>query len=106
MTNERLDNAAVQERMSRIDELLDRVQEIPGPTMDSAIEAVQALTDVYGEALARMLNLADPELARRLSDDELVGHLLVLHDVHPESVETRAERALDSVRPYIESHGG
>lgn len=103
---ERLDDAAVRERLSRIDELLEQVEQVAGPTMDAAMEAVQGLTEVYGEALARVLNMADSELARKLSDDELVGHLLVLHDVHPEPVEARVERALDSVRPYIESHGG
>ena len=103
---QRLDDAAVRERLSRIDELLGQVEQVAGPTMDSAMEAVQGLTEIYGEALARVLNMADPELASKLSDDELVGHLLVLHDVHPESVEERVERALDGVRPYIESHGG
>lgn len=102
----RLDNAAVQQRLARIDELLERVEQVPGPTAEAAIEVVRTLTEVYGEALARVLSFASPPLVDRLVADELLGHLLVLHDVHPDPLADRVERALDGVRPYIRSHGG
>jgi Fe-S cluster biogenesis protein NfuA len=35
-----------------------------------------------------------------------VAHLLLLHDLHPISLETRVAGALDGVRPYLRSHGG
>ena len=41
-----------------------------------------------------------------LAGDDLVASLLLIHDLHPEDVSTRVERALDSVRPYLGSHGG
>ena len=106
MAEGRLDNAAVKQRLTRIDELLERVEGVPGPTAEAAIEAVQTLAEVYGEALARVLGLASPPVVDQLVGDELVGHLLVLHDIHPDPVVDRVERALDEVRPYIESHGG
>lgn len=106
LDDHRLDDMAVRQRLARIDELLERVEQVPGPTSDAAIEAVQALAEVYGEALGRVLDAASPPLADRLAADELVGHLMVLHDVHPEPLAGRVERALDGVRPYIESHGG
>lgn len=102
----RLDNAAVRQRLTRLDELLEQVEQAPGPAAEAAMEAVQALTDVYGEALARVLDAASPPLADRLGDDELVGHLLVLHDIHPAPLPDRVERAIADVRPYVESHGG
>ena len=43
---------------------------------------------------------------RRLADDEVVGNLLVLHDLHPDDVLTRVQAALDRVRPYLGSHAG
>ena len=43
---------------------------------------------------------------RRLADDELVGSLLVLHDLHPDDVTVRVQAALDRVRPYLGSHAG
>ena len=41
-----------------------------------------------------------------LAGDELVEHLLLLHGLHPVSVEERVREALDGVRPYLGSHGG
>jgi Fe-S cluster biogenesis protein NfuA/nitrite reductase/ring-hydroxylating ferredoxin subunit len=35
-----------------------------------------------------------------------VASLLLVHDLHPYDVETRVRNALDSVRPYLGSHGG
>ncbi len=102
----RLDNAAVRQRLTRIDELLERVEGVPGPTAEAAIEAVQTLTEVYGEALARVLGLASPPVVDQLVGDELVGHLLVLHDIHPDPLERRVARAVDDLRPAVQERGG
>src|SRR3954470_9408994 len=102
----RLDNAAIQRRMARLDELLQRVEQAPGPAAEAAIEAVRMLTEVYGEALARLLSLGDASLTDRLADDELLSHLLVLHDIHPHSLPARVEKALDDIRPYVRARGG
>lgn len=101
----RLDDTAVGERLRRVDELLERVENVPGPTSEAAMGAVQALTELYGEALARVTDLATPELRERLARDELLGHLLVLHDVHPEPVGRRLENALDRLRPALRERG-
>ncbi|MFC4033499.1 NifU family protein [Streptomyces polygonati] len=75
-------------------------------------ELVRLVTDFYGAGLTRLLDLvherghlADDVLAA-LAADELVASLLLVHGLHPYSVETRVEQALDSVRPYLGSHGG
>lgn len=102
----RLDGPAVARRLARIDELLERVEQVPGPTSEAAIEAVRALTEVYGEALARVRDLDDARLDAHLAEDELLGHLLVLHDLHPEPVGARVARALDVLRPAVRKRGG
>ena len=88
-----MDDAEVRELVARVEGLL-------GDLDDRATEAVQALVELYGEALARVLAGADP------TEDELLSHLLLVHDLHPVDVETRVRRALDEVRPYLGSHGG
>ncbi|MGH3505250.1 MAG: hypothetical protein ACRDQA_30805, partial [Nocardioidaceae bacterium] len=98
------------------DELIERVEQVPSPTTDAAVESIQALSEVYGEALARVMDAADDGLVEKLASDELVRHLLVLHDNHPDSadehtnhptsVQEQAEQALDDIRPYIESQAG
>jgi Fe-S cluster biogenesis protein NfuA len=102
----RLDDGEVTARIARIDELLETVQGAPGPMARTALDAVRALTEVYGEALARVLDHADAALAARLAEDELLGHLLVLHDVHPEPPERRAARAVERLRPAVRERGG
>ncbi|WP_328773611.1 NifU family protein [Streptomyces sp. NBC_00286] len=102
----RLDDGEVMARLTRIDELLEKVQIAPGPTAKAALDAVGALTEVYGEALARVMDRADAALGARLADDELLGHLLVLHEVHPEPPERRAARAVERLRPALQERGG
>jgi Fe-S cluster biogenesis protein NfuA len=43
---------------------------------------------------------------RRLADDELVGGLLALHDLHPRDTESRVLGALETVRPTLGAHAG
>jgi Fe-S cluster biogenesis protein NfuA/nitrite reductase/ring-hydroxylating ferredoxin subunit len=93
--------------VARIEELLDEVEQLADPAArETALELVQALLDLYGEGLARVVEHADDGLVANLADDELVGHLLVLHGLHPVSLEARVRGALEQVRPYLESHGG
>ncbi|MFF8942075.1 NifU family protein [Streptomyces sp. NPDC014864] len=102
----RLADPAVEARLARLDELLAGLESAPGPTTRGAIEAVRLLTEVYGEALARVLDHADGPTAGRLAEDELLGHLLVLHEIHPESAEHRAARAVERLRPAVRERGG
>lgn len=69
-----------------------------------ALDVVRALVDVYGEALNRTLALAAdtaPTLPDALAGDELVGHLLLVHDLHPHDPETRIRRALADLAPHL-----
>ena len=104
----RLDNAAVRDRLTRLDGLLEQVEAIPGPSGQVALEAVSALAEVYGEALARVVAYASgtPALTQAMIDDELLGHLLVLHGIHPDPVQRRVTRALDQLRPALQERGG
>jgi Fe-S cluster biogenesis protein NfuA/nitrite reductase/ring-hydroxylating ferredoxin subunit len=107
-----LDEGAVRERVGRVDALLEDLEGAIGAVpVDTAVELVQALLDLYGEGLARVVaHVAardeDGALARALGEDELVSHLLLLHGLHPVPLEVRVHEALAEVRPYLESHGG
>ncbi|MEU1008656.1 NifU family protein [Streptomyces sp. NPDC005890] len=98
----RLQDPAVEARLARLDEVLTGLETVPGP----ALEAVRLLTEVYGEALARVLDLAEQPLREQLAEDELLGHLLVLHDIHPDPPERRAARAVEKLRPVVRERGG
>ncbi|EME52243.1 NifU family protein [Amycolatopsis decaplanina] len=72
-------------------------------------ELIRLVVGMYGEGLERVAVLLaehDRDTLLRLADDDLVGSLLLLHDLHPVDVDTRIQRALDRVRPYLGSHAG
>jgi len=76
-----------------------------------AEELVQTLVTLYGEGLHRVLRAVEQsrdsqQILDRLCADPFVSSLLIVHDLHPVSLEARIERALDKARPYIHSHGG
>jgi Fe-S cluster biogenesis protein NfuA/nitrite reductase/ring-hydroxylating ferredoxin subunit len=100
-----MDDREARERVARVEALLEEVEALPDPrARERSTEFVGVLLDLYGEGLARLVERL-PDRAT-LVDDELVSHLLLVHGIHPEPVETRVLGALDEVRPYLESHGG
>lgn len=99
----------------RVDVLLKELAAAPNPirAREKSEELVAVLVQMYGAGLARVLELVDeaageasPRIFERLAEDDFVSHLLILHGLHPRSVEERIEAALDRVRVYLHSHEG
>lgn len=106
-----MDDVLARERVARVEGLLEDVEALPGErAQETATALAQALLDLYGEGLGRIVDVLaahdDGTLAAALAGDELVSHLLLLHDLHPLPLEERVRGALADVRPYLESHGG
>lgn len=102
-----------EDRAARIETLLQEVASFPDARARATTEElIQALLDMYGEGLSRILELTEQMVPRdtglidALADDDLVASLFMLHDLHPRSLETRITQALVEVRPYLKSHGG
>jgi Fe-S cluster biogenesis protein NfuA len=94
----------------RIEQLLDALGAGGPVPRQRAEELVRVVVDLYGAGFERIIGIvADalpPSTVDELAADELVSALLVVHDLHPYGVGERVERALESVRPYLRSHGG
>jgi len=102
------------------EQLVERVQELQGAleaaadsaTRDLAEELVATVVQMYGVGLERIVEaiqgtgIEGERIAASLTDDPLVSMLLLIHDLHPVPLRDRVQGALDSVRPYMESHGG
>jgi Fe-S cluster biogenesis protein NfuA/nitrite reductase/ring-hydroxylating ferredoxin subunit len=107
-----IDDQGLRERVARMETLLGEIETLPDQNARSkAAEVVGVLLDLYGEGLARMMEVvAEGEERERTFDafaeDELVSHLLLLHGLHPLDLQTRVVMALEEVRPYLQSHGG
>jgi len=93
--------------IGRVEGLLGELESLPDArARDTALEAVQAVVELYGAGLERIVGEIGDLQATMLARDDLVAHLLLLHDLHPVGVEERVREALESVRPYLGSHGG
>ena len=94
----------------RIEQLLDELQAKADPrSYDRAAELLRLVSELYGAGLARVVELVReqaPGLLASLVDDELVASLLLVHGLHPESLEQRVQGALAQVRPLLSAHAG
>jgi Fe-S cluster biogenesis protein NfuA/nitrite reductase/ring-hydroxylating ferredoxin subunit len=108
----KMDDVAARELVGQVEGLLARLEELPDRVArEQANDTVAALLDLYGAALERIVEevaAVDSEgrVVAALGEDELVSHVLLLHDLHPLPLEARVQEALDGVRPYLASHGG
>ena len=107
---EALDPEVLMERVERLSAEVDRIAD--PAARESAQELLAAVMDLYGEGLQRILGTmedageAGESIRRELSEDGVVASLMLIHDLYPVGLEERVAEALDSVRPYMESHGG
>ena len=101
--------------MTRVQQVGDQIEELLGVLTRhgqgaAAEELVRLLVGLYGDGLTHIMSAlqedGDPAVADRLTGDPLVESLLLLHGLHPVDVDTRIQRALDRVRPYLGSHAG
>jgi Fe-S cluster biogenesis protein NfuA/nitrite reductase/ring-hydroxylating ferredoxin subunit len=96
----------------RIEALIDASASGGVVARERAEELVRLVADLYGAGLERVLDIMydrghlDDDALAALAADELVSSLLLVHGLHPYDVTTRVENALESVRPYLGSHGG
>jgi hypothetical protein len=82
------------ELVKRVEAALDGIEADP-----AALEAVQAVVELYGEGMRRMM-------AGAREEDELVSHLLVLHDLHPTPLEERVRQAVGDRAEVVSVDGG
>jgi hypothetical protein len=80
--------------VNRIEELMATVGEADPRLARSCEELVRQLMGLYGTAFRRTVEILGSDAAQRLAEDKLVGSLLLLHGLHPKSVESRVAGAL------------
>lgn len=106
------DDREFRKRMERFETLLKEIEQFDDArARDHTRALVQALMDLHGTALERMLDQIAatglPGLATidTLAKDDLIGNVLLLYGLHPLDLETRVRQALDRVRSHLHSHG-
>lgn len=100
----RRESSGLLEKMERIEGLVAELDHADSPIAESARELAKAMLDLHRAGFERVLQrLAEAGEAGRnigelLADDDLVGALLVLHNLHPVPLADRVGQALDRLR--------
>ena len=104
---------APEELVERVQDLLGSLDEIADPVAQARVqELVGAVLELYGAGLERILGvIADAgegaiHIRKALLDDGIVASLLLIHGLYPVPLEERIAEAVESVRPFLASHGG
>jgi Fe-S cluster biogenesis protein NfuA len=102
-----LDAREFQARLQRLDDLVREVERFTDSEAQAHMrEIVQALLDLHGAGLERLLGNMEAAALVECARDDVVGGLLLLHGLHPLDLETRVLQALEQVRPALRTHGG
>jgi Fe-S cluster biogenesis protein NfuA len=96
----------------RVEKLAARLETSGDPEIRAiALDLVQSVVELHGAALQRLVDslIQTPEGQQALSEaleNDLVSSMLLLHNLHPDGIETRVLRGIEKARPYLKSHGG
>ena len=104
---------APEELVERVQDLLGSLDDIADPVAQARVqELVGAVLELYGAGLERILGvIADAgesalHIRNALLDDGIVASLLLIHGLYPVPLEERVTEAIESVKPFLASHGG
>ena len=93
-----------QQKVRQLGALVGELDQMPGSgSKVAARELVQLLMEVHATGLERIMELVfesgaqGEALIGRLGQDPIVRNLLLLYSLHPEDLETRVLKALDTV---------
>jgi Fe-S cluster biogenesis protein NfuA len=107
-----LDGRDFQAGLQHLDSLLREVERLPEDAQSHTRAIVQAVLDLHGVGLERLLSHLDESgdagrsILGACGRDDVVGGLLLLHGLHPLSLEERVLQALEEVRPRLRAHSG
>ncbi|MGZ4049012.1 MAG: NifU family protein [Bacteroidia bacterium] len=97
-----------------IQQLIEEIETLPDlKTRKMMEECIQEILSFYGKGLEKILKIisngnssAAKDIYNELIEDSFVNGLLLIHDLHPLDLKTRLYKALEKVKPYMDSHGG
>lgn len=106
------DEIRSQQWIDKIEELVRRAEALSDPKARGvAVDLLQAVLDFHAAGLERIMEIAvdsgpaGDAIIERIAADELTGSMLLLHDLHPDDLETRIDRALRKLQDMFASLG-
>ena len=95
----------------RIEALVRKLESSDSAIQSLTRELVQALLDLHGAGLLRVMELVDQSgepggrLIDQFSRDPAVSRLLLLHDLHPKDFDTRVHQAIERASGSLRRQG-
>lgn len=102
-------DAADDPRIERLDQALDQLARWPDATVRERVaEILEGIRWLHAEGLKRLTDLLaeDPERFGRALDDPQISNLLLLYELVVVDEVGRAAEAMETMRPFMRSHGG
>ena len=101
-----------QEWIDKIEELVHRAESFPDPSARNvAVDLLQAVLDFHAAALERVIGIVAASgsvgetILEQIATDDLTSSMLLLHDLHPDNLETRIKRAIHKLEEVFFSLG-
>ena len=101
-----------QERVDKIEELVREAESIADPKARGVtIDLLRAVLDFHAAGLERTMDLifeagpAGEAIVERIATDDLTSSMLLLHNLHPDDLETRVGRAVQKLQEMFFSLG-
>jgi hypothetical protein len=101
----------LQRQLEHLETLLHELERGPeSPVRTQARDVVRAVLDLHASGLHRMVQCigtfaSGPAIMNALTSDPLIAGLLLLHDIHPENLETRVRVAVEALAPALVPQG-
>lgn len=98
----------LQEALKALDERLRRLEQLPWPRVrEEVFTALELIDRIHRPGVTRLASLLkEAGLFEQVNNDEAIGLLFELYDQFPLDERSRAEEAVEMVRPYLRAHGG
>lgn len=111
MDEEPVEGQDAEELLGRLGALVGELEQYPDTEVrEKALDLVQIILKLHGEALRRILTTFESlpmkrEVYARMLGDEVIRAILTVHDLLPEELESRVAAAVEELRPFLISQG-
>ena len=101
----------LERQLQHLDTLLHELERGPESRIRAqARDVVRAVLDLHASGLDRLIRCigsftSGPAIMHALTSDPLVAGLLLLHDIHPQNLETRVHVAVEALAPALVPEG-
>jgi hypothetical protein len=95
-----------QQLIDRIEDLVHRAETLSdSQARDVTVELLRAVLDFHKAGLQRAIAIAGEAIVKQIAQDDLASSMLLLHDLHPDNVQTRIDRAVFKLQEAIALSG-